>query len=383
MNNSTATVNEESFIKRSDGDKNISKEYRILLEKKIGRLFSEALKVSLTRPAFGLFLLRFIRKQNLLANKRFVGDEPGKSIPPFMIISITKQCNLKCSGCYSRVNHESLGREMSTEKLVSLITQAQALGTSIALLAGGEPFSRKDILGITEKFPAMLFPVFTNGMLIDDEIILRLRRQKNVIPILSLEGDSLQTDRRRGKHVFSTVSKTLEKLKKNKIFCGISFTATAENLDTITDEDYIKEKAVLGAKVFFYNEYVPFESGTENLCLHKEQRIILEDRLKTLRRKNPALFISFPGDEEEFDGCLSAGRGFFHVNPSGDVEPCPFAPYSVSSLEDVSLKEALDHPFLQTIRANHNNLHEEHGGCALWNNKKWIEKLQVKHTVEV
>ena len=365
----------------SDNRENILEDFQIPLEKNLRRIFSDALKVSIRLPSFGLFLLRFIIKQNRAAKKRSERGITGKSIPPFMIISITKQCNLKCSGCYSRVNHESLGREMSTEKLVSLITQAQALGTSIALLAGGEPFSRKDILGITEKFPAMLFPVFTNGMLIDDEIILRLRRQKNVIPILSLEGDSLQTDRRRGKHVFSTVSKTLEKLKKNKIFCGISFTATAENLDTITDEDYIKEKAALGAKVFFYNEYVPFESGTENLCLHKEQRIILEDRLKTLRRKNPALFISFPGDEEEFDGCLSAGRGFFHVNPSGDVEPCPFAPYSVSSLEDVSLKEALDHPFLQTIRANHNNLHEEYGGCALWNNKKWIEELKLKQNV--
>lgn len=48
------------------------------------------------------------------------------------------------------------------------------------------------------------------------------------------------------------------------------------------------------------------------------------------------VFLSFSGDEKYVGGCLAAGRGFFHINANGEVEPCPFSPYS-----DVNSKESL------------------------------------------
>ncbi len=59
------------------------------------------------------------------------------------------------------------------------------------------------------------------------------------------------------------------------------------------------------------------------------------------QEKKSGVFVVFPGDEEQFGGCLAAGRGFVHVGPDGSLEPCPFAPYSDVSLKTTPLREAL------------------------------------------
>jgi len=45
---------------------------------------------------------------------------------------------------------------------------------------------------------------------------------------------------------------------------------------------------------------------------------------KRFQQHYSALFVSLPGDEEKFGGCLAAGRGFIHINPEGKVEACLF-----------------------------------------------------------
>jgi MoaA/NifB/PqqE/SkfB family radical SAM enzyme len=88
-----------------------------------------------------------------------------------------------------------------------------------------------------------------------------------------------------------------------------------------------------------------------------------------------ALFISFPGDEEDVGGCLAAGRGFLHISARGDVEPCPFTPWSDTSLKVTSLRKALDSPLLTAIREHHEEFQETTGGCALWNRRDWVQSL--------
>ena len=121
------------------------------------------------------------------------------------------------------------------------------------------------------------------------------------------------------------------------------------------------------------------------LLLKKDKRALLEhanqylpillESVENFRSNYPALFVAFPGDEEQFGGCLAAGRGFVHVNAAGDVEPCPFAPYSDVNLRRTSLREALASPLLGEIGRNHDKLVETRGGCALWANREWVQSL--------
>ena len=130
--------------------------------------------------------------------------------------------------------------------------------------------------------------------------------------------------------------------------------------------------------MFFFVEYTPVTEDTEDWLLTEEQRASLLNLRDSFRSDHKALFIAIPGDEDEIGGCLSAGRGFVHISAAGDVEPCPFAPYSDTNLRDMSLKDALQSEFLKTIREHHEHLSEAEGGCALWVERKWVQSLLNK-----
>lgn len=91
--------------------------------------------------------------------------------------------------------------ELYTDKIINILNQAKELGISFIVVAGGEPFVRKDFLKIIKTFPELIFLVFTNGLLIDDILLEKIKSRKNVVPLISIEGYSEQTDYRRGEGV--------------------------------------------------------------------------------------------------------------------------------------------------------------------------------------
>ena len=306
---------------------------------------------------------------------RLKWEEQGIHVPPFLIVSITNRCNLRCKGCYAQALHHSETEELDMLQYRKLFQEARELGVSEILLAGGEPLMRKEILGITKDFPEIIFPLFTNGYFLDDELVGVLKRQRQTIPVISIEGPQETTDERRGEGTYKKIFETMERLKKAGIFFGASLTLTRENFEDIASGGFIDKLAQAGGKLFFLIDYIPVKEGSEELVLRPEQRIRLKTILAAWNRRYPAIFISFPGDEEDFGGCLAAGRGFVHVSPDGALEPCPFAPYSDVNFKESSLKEGLRSPFLASIRENHHLLSETSGGCALWEKREWVKTL--------
>ncbi|MFC2047709.1 radical SAM protein, partial [Chloroflexota bacterium] len=288
------------------------------------------------------------------------------------------RCNLHCKGCYHQALQRSSRPEISTEKLRSIFNEARELGISFMVIAGGEPLVRHEILDITKDYPEIICLVFTNGLLIDDDLLVKLKGQRNFVPVISLEGWEEDTDARRGKGVYEHLKPITEKIKSIGLFWSVSLTVTRSNFATITDQQFIKSLTDLGCKLIFFLEYTPIKEGTEDWIITDEQRIDLLTFRDSCRKKYSALFIAVPGDEEEIGGCLSAGRGFVHISAEGDVEPCPFAPYSDTNLRDSSLKDALQSEFLRTIRQNHEQLSETEGGCALWIKREWVRSLCLK-----
>jgi len=112
------------------------------------------------------------------------------------------------------------------------------------------------------------------------------------------------------------------------------------------------------------------------LCLLPEQKASLEKDLEAIQKEIGSFLVALPGDEEMYGGCLAAGRGFLHVSSDGRLEACPFAPYSDVSLKNMSLEDALRSPLMRKIRENHGMLTESRGGCALWENREWVEQVQ-------
>ncbi len=342
----------------------------------IKNLFQDAVQINWRNPRQALFLFKAAKEQQAAAARRYEHEQAGLHVPPFMIASITHRCNLKCAGCYAQAIHKPHDTEMDPARLKRVFREARDLGISIILLAGGEPLVRReDVLKITAEFPELIFPLFTNGTLFDEKFLSELKRQRNIIPVISIEGYQEDTDGRRGEGVYDFLKGLFKKMKGAGLFYGTSITLTRTNYGTVTDKAFLKGLMKEGCKLFFFIDYVPVKDGTEDWTLTQEQQSEIPLLTASLRKELQGLFIAFPGDEEALGGCLAAGRGFVHVSPEGDLEPCPFAPYSDTSLKDLPLKEALESKLLKTIRQNHHKLTETQGGCALWVNREWLKSI--------
>ncbi len=358
---------------------NKSGDYNGLLSDSISAFLKQALNVLGKNPSMAGFLMKTVGFQKKASQIRDKYREEGLQVPPYMIISITNRCNLHCRGCYSQAQHRPADGELSLERLQTVISDGRELGISFIFLAGGEPLIRPEVIEAAGNTPEVLFPLFTNGLLITDETAAKLKKYKNIVPVISIEGCEEETDERRGQGVFNRLRGTIDRLNRESILYGFSFTVTSRNIETISDEAFISGLIDSGCRLFFFVEYIPVREGTEELVITDQQRTALAETLKSFKARLPGLFVSFPGDEEAFGGCLSAGRGFIHISAEGDLEPCPFAPYSDTNIKNMPLKEALRSGLLDKIRQNHSELTETSGGCALWEKREWVSEL-LKNT---
>ncbi len=356
-------------------EKQVKNNYTGLLDKSLKIFFSTAWRITLHRPSQAYFFFRTVQWQRKAARVREAYRRQGIHVPPIIIYSITERCNLHCKGCYAQALHDAVKPEMDAAKMRETILEARELGVSFMVLAGGEPLVRREILDIVLEFKDVIFFVFTNGTLINDALADRMKRLRNIVPIISLEGNRVETDLRRGSGVFQSLTGVISRLKKRGILFGTSIMLTSSNLNTITEGQFIRDLHRSGGQLFFFVEYTPIDTSTEDWGITGEQRKIMAARVASFRKEFPALFVNLPDDEKEFGGCLSSGRGFVHISAQGDVEPCPFAPYSDTNIREASLKEALQSRFLAAVRENSDQLAEGLGGCALWTHREWLSSL--------
>jgi MoaA/NifB/PqqE/SkfB family radical SAM enzyme len=352
--------------------------YRELFDRRITSTFRKAIRLAVYNPALSLAGVKILHHQRNAAALRKRLEQQDILVPAVLMISLTSRCNLACAGCYLRAQHRKPAPDMTADQLDSLVSQAAELGVSAIVFAGGEPLLRSaEILALARSSPRMLFAVFSNGLLIDEDLAEAIADRKNLVPVISFEGFQDETDRRRGCGVYDRLLSTASRLRKRGVFFGCSVTVTRRNFDQVIDKAFVRQMMDAGIRVFVFVEYVPIEPGTEHLVLSEDQRSALRKALVAFDAMHPALFIGFPGDEEEYGGCLAAGRGFVHISASGDLEPCPAAPFSDANITRIPLREAIRSGFLTEIRQHHDRLTETQGGCALWTNRDWVQPLIV------
>ena len=203
-------------------------------------------------------------------------------------------------------------------------------------------------------------------------------KNRNLIPILSIEGNEEKTDQRRGKGVYGQLTAAMSQLFEHKVMYGASVTVTTENMQEVTSDNFLNHLYKKGCKAVIYVEYVPVNDETRRLAPQEEDRSYLEARLTEVRRGyDDMLFVSFPGDEKASGGCLAAGRGFFHINSHGGAEPCPFSPYSDTSLKTTTLRAALKSPLFLKLREQGILTGEHTGGCVLFEKEEMVRSLAI------
>ena len=350
------------------------------LSKGIEDFLSDVVKATLKNPRESAFMLKFAAASAAASRKRKAAEAQGQHIPSFLIASITSQCNLHCAGCYSRCNHATVDaapvRQLTDEEWLKIFAEADELGISFILLAGGEPMLRRDIIEAAGKRKSILFPIFTNGTFMDEAYFRLFDKCRNLIPIMSIEGEKEVTDERRGKGIYDRLIQNMDELHKRELIFGASVTVTTQNLKEVTSDGFLKKLSNRGCKAVIYVEFVPVTEESKELAPGDAERAYLQAELTRLREEHPEMvYVSFPGDEKSSGGCVAAGRGFFHINSHGGAEPCPFSPYSDINVRDTSLKDALNSRLFKALRENGHLLEDHAGGCVLYEKRELVEAL--------
>lgn len=346
----------------------------------IAGLFRSAVKASVSNPREASFFVRFAADAEKAAEKRRKYENAGTHIPAFLIASITSRCNLGCRGCYARANRicgAGLEKDqLSAGRWGAVFREAQTAGVGFILLAGGEPLMRRDVVEQAAKVRSVVFPLFTNGTMLDGQAVGFFDRNRHILPVLSIEGGRDETDARRGAGTYDRLAGAMERMREKGVYYGVSITVTTENLKIVASDGFIGGLAEQGCKFVIFVEYVPVAAGSERLAPTDRERNCLAERQERLRRRfEGMIFLSFPGDEKALGGCLAGGRGFFHINPAGEAEPCPFSPHSDVSLADTSLLGALQSPLFDKLRRSGLLGGEHSGGCTLFEHREEVEKL--------
>ena len=289
----------------------------------------------------------FFRGTKLIRANR---EKYGCNIPWLILFDPTDACNMHCAGCWSGTyGHKN---NLTFDEMDRIITQGKELGVYLYMLTGGEPLVRKaDILKLAEKHNDVEFSIFDNSTLIDEPFCEEVVRLGNITFQLSIEGTPETNDARRGSGHYEACMKAMDLLQKYGIIFGTSICYTSENIEAVTDEKFVRMIAEKGARFGFYFHYMPVgNNAVPSLMPSVEQRKEIIKKIRSYRSPECDIGffpMDFQNDGEYVGGCIAGGRNYFHINASGDAEPCVFIHFSDSNIREKSILEILQSPLFK------------------------------------
>jgi len=317
----------------------------------------------------------------------------GELPPTFIVFSPTQKCNLRCTGCYaaSGVDTPATVPYPFVDRVVGEVHDL--FGGRFITISGGEPFmyrsDGKTLLDVFEKYTDMFFMVYTNGTVINQDIVRRLAETANVTPAVSVEGFEKETDLRRGPGAFKKILQTLDRLRNAGVPFGISVTATSRNMDVLlSDEFYEFYFQKQGACYMWQFQIMPIGRGKDELDLMVDP----ENRLKLFRKWEQMLveekycLADFWNSGVLARGCIAYGRsgGYAYVDWHGNVTPCAFIPYYVDNIYDLyergkTLADAMFSDFMKKGR----QWQREYGLDDCKRPKNWLMPCSIRDHYEI
>jgi MoaA/NifB/PqqE/SkfB family radical SAM enzyme len=262
------------------------------------------------------------------------GLRRGEYFPPFLYVSVLNSCNLRCQGCW--VDVAAKQEKIPAEDLHRLIREASEAGNSFFGILGGEPFMYKGLLDILEQHPDCYFQIFTNGQLITDELAAQMRRMGNVTPLVSIEGNEIVSDERRGKKdVYVRTLAGLENCLKHKLLTGVATSLCQTNFDELLREEWLDRLIEMGVMYAWYHTYRPVgPAPNEQLCLTPEQQSQIRRFVVEMRAQKPIAIIDAYYMHDGQALCPAATGISHHISPWGGIEPCPIIQFAKENIRD-------------------------------------------------
>ena len=301
----------------------------------------------------------------------------GEHFPPFLFISVISSCNLRCQGCW--VDVEAPGQKIALEDMNRLLTDAKRHGNSYFGILGGEPFMHPELLDIFAAHRDCYFQVFTNGQLITNEIARELRRLGNVSPLISIEGNEIISDERRGRlNVYSRTLAGLENCRRNKLIIGVATSVCQSNFELVS-EAWLRKLIEMGVHYAWFHTYrVVGPKPSTHLALTREQVRKVRRFIVEMRARLPIAIVDAYWDDKGEALCPMATGVSHHISPYGDIEPCPIIQFAKETIHGPqSLYETMTRSdFLQDFRQT---AAQATRGCVMLERPDLVRDLVVKY----
>jgi MoaA/NifB/PqqE/SkfB family radical SAM enzyme len=306
----------------------------------------------------------------------------GEYFPPFLYVSVINSCNLRCQGCWVDVAHKQ--EIITPDAFRKMVREARSMGNVFFGIVGGEPFMHPHLLDMLAEHPDCYFQIFTNGHFITPERAKRMRQLGNVTPLVSVEGTEIVSDERRGRA--GVLSKTLQGVQnclKEKVFTGVCTSLCKTNIDDLLTEKWVDRLIEMGVMYTWFHVYRPMgPDACSDLCLTPEQQLRARKFVVNMRATKPIIIVDAYFDGEGKALCPAATGLSHHINPWGDIEPCPivqFAKESIHSSEADS--RTLRDKFVQSafLREFRELAQQTTRGCIVLERPDLLKELVEKH----
>jgi MoaA/NifB/PqqE/SkfB family radical SAM enzyme len=264
---------------------------------------------------------------------------------PVILMFVTGQCNLRCRMCgVCDLEHgHTEGMELSTDEWKTIIhTAAKRLGTTLAVVSGGEALLREDVFELIRfaTDSGIAIHLCTNAMLLNEENMVQLKNSGVRTVSISLEGPEAGAhEYLRGANSFPQVVNAIRKFREiaPEVCIGINYVITRLNYKNMTDMVAFAES--LGVQQI---KFAPIHTN----LLHRRKKVedysdllFLPEDLDDLERevqrvrtacRNSALITT---SDDFFNGITQlygtprrvrcyAGYAICAISPTGYVAPC-------------------------------------------------------------
>ena len=261
-------------------------------------------------------------------------EKPAKfTFSDVVFIEVTRECNLRCKHCLNdsgiKMKDELTAAE--TKKLIKNLAKA---GIHEIRFTGGEPLLNKHIYEYIKLCTdlGLSTSIGSNGTLIDDEVIKKLKEAGLKRSVISLDGTEKIHDVIRGEGNFKKALNGIRLLKENGIDLRVNSVIMKNNIDDVIELAKFLDSQKIKLYIRRFIESGRGANLTNNSLTTEDYEYVkkeLQDVLKNGYVDGHYLKGSDAVKKFRIDlpfvvtGCR-AGQRSFCITPNGDIYPCGF-----------------------------------------------------------
>ena len=289
-------------------------------------------------------------------------------IPKWIAWEVTGRCNLNCIHCRASSSMTSHDSDFSLAEAKRLIDDIAEISKPVLVLSGGEPLLRQDLFEIakygTEKGFRMC--IATNGVLVTDEIVGKMKEAGIRICSLSLDGSTaaVHDDFRKQPGAFEATLRAAEIFNRNGMQFIVNSSFTKRNQHDIAATCKLAKS--IGAHAWYMFMIVPTGRGEaimSELISKEDYEEILEWHYQMEKQETEMLvrptcaphyyrvrLQKMKEEGEKFQprsltfstgggkGCICA-QSICFIDSKGNVQPCSYFPVVAGNVKKQKFAE--------------------------------------------